>query len=80
MLTRDARDRSARLQKIEQLQSHQQHTGDIERQLAGKIAETELLAEQLKNVNEELAPVLARSETLSAGYFPLSMAVTRSPI
>ncbi len=50
--------------KIEQLQSLQQHTGDLERQLASKIAEAELLAERLKEVDTRLAPVSARVREL----------------
>ncbi len=51
-------------QKIELLQTLQQHAGDIERQLASKIAEVELLAEQLNTVNAELAPALERAREL----------------
>jgi chromosome segregation ATPase len=51
-------------QKIEQMQSLQQHAGDLERQLASKIAESELLAERLKEVDAQLAPASARTREL----------------
>jgi chromosome segregation ATPase len=51
-------------QKIEQLQSLQQHTGDLERQLASKTAESELLAEGMKEVDAQLAPANARTREL----------------
>jgi chromosome segregation ATPase len=51
-------------QKIEQLQSLQQHTGDLERQLASKTAESELLAERMKEVDAQLAPANARTREL----------------
>jgi hypothetical protein len=51
-------------QKIEQLQSLQQHTGDLERQLASKTAESELLAERMKEVDAQLAPANARTSEL----------------
>jgi CII-binding regulator of phage lambda lysogenization HflD len=51
-------------QKIERLQSLQQHAGDVERQLTSKIAEAELLAERLKEVDAQLAPASARTREL----------------
>ncbi|HWV17669.1 MAG TPA: hypothetical protein VNZ68_03740 [Rhodocyclaceae bacterium] len=51
-------------QKIEQLQSIQQHAGDLERQLASKIAESELLTERFKEVETQLAPASARTREL----------------
>lgn len=51
-------------QKIEQLQSLQQHAGDIERQLAGKIAEAELLVERVKEVDAQLAPASTKIREL----------------
>jgi hypothetical protein len=51
-------------QKIEQLQSLQQHTGDLERQLASKTAESGLLAERMKEVDAQLAPANARTREL----------------
>jgi|GEM_PF-6545968 len=51
-------------QKIEQLQAMQQSAGDIERQLASKIAEVELLAEQLKAANALIEPAHARTREL----------------
>lgn len=51
-------------QKIEQMQALQQSVGDIERQLASKIAEVELLAEQLKTANAEIEPARARTREL----------------
>ena len=51
-------------QKIEQLQAMQQSAGDIERQLASKIAEVELLAEQLKAANAQIEPAHARTREL----------------
>lgn len=48
-------------QKIEQLPSLQQHTGNLERQLASKTAESELLAERMKEVDAQLAPANARN-------------------
>jgi len=44
-------------EKIDMLQSLHTHATDTERQLAGKIAEAELLAEQLRAANDQLAPV-----------------------
>jgi len=44
-------------QKIEVLQSLQVHAADTERQLASKIAEAELLTEQLNNANDQMAPI-----------------------
>lgn len=44
-------------QKIEVLQSLQVHASDTERQLASKIAEAELLTEQLNNANDQIAPI-----------------------
>ncbi|MYM84985.1 integrase [Duganella sp. FT50W] len=41
-------------QKVETLQLQQLHTADTERQLASKIAETELLSEQLKDTNMQV--------------------------
>lgn len=51
-------------QKIEQLQFAQQHAGDLERQLISKIAEAELLSEQLKSAEAQLEPVKARTREL----------------
>jgi chromosome segregation ATPase len=51
-------------QKIEQLQSLQQHAGDLERQLASKIAESELLTERLKELDAQLALASARTREL----------------
>ncbi|SEN82183.1 replication region DNA-binding N-term [Duganella sp. CF517] len=48
-------------QKIEQLQAGQLHGGDLQRQLVGKIAEAELLSEQLKAAEAQLAPTEARA-------------------
>jgi len=48
-------------QKIEQLQSAHRHTGDLERQLVSKIAEAEVLSEQLQAAEAQLEPVKARS-------------------
>lgn len=44
-------------QKIEVLQSLQVHASNTERQLASKIAEAELLTEQLANANDQIAPI-----------------------
>ena len=51
-------------QKLEQQQSLHQHADDLERQLASKIAESELLAERLKAVDAQLAPASARVREL----------------
>jgi chromosome segregation ATPase len=51
-------------QKVEQLQSIQQHANDVERQLVSKNAEAQLLAEQLEKVNLQLTPARARIHTL----------------
>lgn len=44
-------------QKIDTLQSQHVHAADTERQLVSKIAEAELLAEQLREANSQLEPV-----------------------
>lgn len=44
-------------QKIDMLQSLHTHAADTERQLATKIAEAELLAEQLVASNDQIAPI-----------------------
>ncbi|HEX8405540.1 MAG TPA: DNA-binding protein [Duganella sp.] len=62
-------------QKIEQLQSAHMHAGDIERQLVSKIAEAELLAEQLKNTSAQLEPAKAR-----AREFELLLAQTNAKV
>jgi chromosome segregation ATPase len=51
-------------QKLEQLQSLQLHASDIERQLASKTAEVELMAEQLKEAGNLAAPATARIRDL----------------
>ena len=51
-------------QKLEQLRSAQRHSGDLERQLVGKTAETELLGEQLKAADAQLEPAQARVRAL----------------
>jgi chromosome segregation ATPase len=51
-------------QKIDTLQSLYVHAADTERQLAGKIAEAELLAEQLRDTNNGLAPLKAQIREL----------------
>ena len=51
-------------QKIEQLQFAQQNAADLERQLITKIAEAELLSEQLKASDAQLEPAKARAHTL----------------
>lgn len=51
-------------QKLEQLQSLQLHANDIERQLASKTAEVELMAEQLKEAGNLAAPATARIREL----------------
>ncbi|TFW20099.1 DNA-binding protein [Duganella callida] len=51
-------------QKVEQLQSLQVHASNIERQLAGKMAEVELLSEQLAQANTQLEPARARAREL----------------
>jgi chromosome segregation ATPase len=51
-------------QKIEQLQFAQQNASDLERQLIGKIAEAEVLGEQLKSVEAQLEPAKARAREL----------------
>ena len=48
-------------QKIEQLQSAHLHSGDLERQLVGKIAQAEVLGEQLKAAEAQLEPAKARA-------------------
>lgn len=47
-------------QKIEQLQAAHLHTGDLQRQLVSKIAEAEVLSEQLKTAEAQLEPAKAR--------------------
>ena len=47
-------------QKIEQLQVAHLHTGDLQRQLVSKIAEAEVLSEQLKAAEAQLEPAKAR--------------------
>ena len=47
-------------QKIEQLQSTHLHNGDLQRQLVSKIAEAEVLSEQLKAAEAQLEPATAR--------------------
>lgn len=44
-------------QKVESLQSLHMHASDTERQLVSKIAEAELLTEQLNNANDQIAPI-----------------------
>lgn len=44
-------------QKVESLQSMRVHASDTERQLSSKIAEAELLTEQLNNANDQIAPI-----------------------
>ncbi|CDG83122.1 hypothetical protein [Janthinobacterium agaricidamnosum] len=44
-------------QKIDMLQSLQVNASDTERQLASKIAEVEVLAGQLREANDQMAPV-----------------------
>jgi chromosome segregation ATPase len=51
-------------QKNDSLQSLQVHAADTERQLASKIAEAELLTEQLKNANDQIAPIKAQVREL----------------
>lgn len=51
-------------QKIDTLQSQHVHAADTERQLVGKIAEAELLNEQLKEANNQLAPMKAQLREL----------------
>lgn len=51
-------------QKIDTLQSLHLHAADTERQLAGKIAEAELLAEQLGGANNQMAPLKAQVREL----------------
>ena len=51
-------------QKIEQLQFAQQNAADLERQLISKIAEAELLSEQLKSADAQLEPAKARAREL----------------
>lgn len=51
-------------QKIEHLQSAQQHTGDLERQLVSMTAEAELLSERLKALDAQLEPATARAREL----------------
>lgn len=51
-------------QKIDTLQSLHLHAADTERQLAGKIAEAELLAEQLGAANNQMAPLKAQVREL----------------
>jgi len=48
-------------QKIEQLQSAHLHTGDLQRQLVSKIAEAEVLSEQLKAAEAQLEPAKAQA-------------------
>jgi hypothetical protein len=47
-------------QKIEQLQAAHLHTGDLQRQLVSKIAEAEVLSDQLKASQAQLEPAKAR--------------------
>jgi hypothetical protein len=47
-------------QKIEQLQAAHLHAGDLQRQLVSKIAEAEVLSEQLKAAEAQLEPAKAR--------------------
>lgn len=47
-------------QKIEQLQAAHLHTGDLQRQLVSKIAEADVLSEQLKAAEAQLEPAKAR--------------------
>ncbi|MBF8179097.1 DNA-binding protein [Herminiimonas contaminans] len=51
-------------QKVEALQSLQVRAADTERQLVSKIAEAELLTEQLNNANDQMTPVEARVREL----------------
>ncbi|MQA37079.1 DNA-binding protein [Rugamonas aquatica] len=44
-------------QKVDSLQSLHMHASDTERQLVSKIAEAELLNEQLNNANDQIAPI-----------------------
>ncbi|MQA18462.1 DNA-binding protein [Rugamonas rivuli] len=44
-------------QKVDALQSLQVRAADTERQLVSKIAEAELLTEQLNNANDQIAPI-----------------------
>ena len=48
-------------QKIEQLQAAHVHTGDLERQLVSKMAEAEVLSEQLKAAEAQLEPAKAKA-------------------
>ena len=47
-------------QKIEQLQAAHLHSGDLQRQLVSKIAEAEVLTEQLKAAEAQIEPAKAR--------------------
>ncbi|MYM42164.1 DNA-binding protein [Duganella qianjiadongensis] len=51
-------------QKVEALQSLQLRAADTERQLVSKIAETELLTEQLNKANDQMAPIKAQAREL----------------
>lgn len=51
-------------ERIDTLQSSHTHAADTERQLAGKIAEAELLAEQLRDANDQMTPVRAQVREL----------------
>lgn len=51
-------------QKIELLQSAQLHAGDLERQLASKIAQAELLSEQLEAADAKIEPAKAWARDL----------------
>ena len=51
-------------EKIDTLQSLNTHAADTERQLVGKIAEAELLAEQLRDAKDQMAPVRAQVREL----------------
>ena len=51
-------------QKVEQLQAQQQHSGDLERQLATRIARDEQLTGQLKAAEAALAPAETRAREL----------------
>jgi hypothetical protein len=51
-------------QKVEELQSLQTRAAEAERQLVSKLAEAEMLTEQLKNANDQMAPVKAQVREL----------------
>lgn len=48
-------------QKVEQLHAQQKSAGDLERQLASKIAEVEVLGDQLKSAKAEIEPARSRA-------------------